>query len=574
MREVITIGIMGVGGVKTIGDSLLEISQRLGYFAFAQMHNTSQVRDGPVAFKITIDSRGPRQCCEDQTDIFLCFSWQRMFAGDFPVRADTLVLFEEPFPDTAAARLSGNLRQVDFSRLSREKTGSEQPKNMICLGMIANFLGWPKEFLRRIIEEEFAKLSPKIAKGNLKCLEAGFEMALQSGNNFTLAEPPANRASETVIVDGNKAVAVGADYADCKFLAFYPITPSTGIAETIMRTIIARGGLFVQAEDEISALSFCLGASEAGVKALDVTSGPGLDLKTETIGLAVIDEIPVVIVDVQRAGPATGLATMTEQSDLWHAVKGGHGDAPRVVLAPYNIGECHRLIIEAFNISEALQVPVILLSDQLLGQSRAILDKGFLTQEHPIVDRLKPPAEELTNYKRYAPNKGFVSPMVNIGDEGPVYQTAGSTHNEKGEPTADTVIHDVMHMKRRLKLERLRERTDLVMISGPPSAEIGIIAWGSTGRVVLQTIKNLGLEKRIKVCVPELISPLPVQALRDFFAGVKRALFVEMNDSGQFYRYLRTEIDLPQDRRFYFRPGGLPFLQQEIANLLKGALGE
>jgi len=112
------------------------------------------------------------------------------------------------------------------------------------------------------------------------------------------------------------------------------------------------------------------------------------------------------------------------------------------------------------------------------------------------------------------------------------------------------------------------------MISGPPSAEIGIIAWGSTGRVVLQTIKNLGLEKRIKVCVPELISPLPVQALRDFFAGVKRALFVEMNDSGQFYRYLRTEIDLPQDRRFYFRPGGLPFLQQEIANLLKGALGE
>lgn len=556
MKEVVTVGIMGTSGVMTVGDLLLKASEKMGYFAFAQRHNTSQIKDGPVAVKITIDGSRARECCDDKVDILLSFSWQKLFARDFPLKQETLILSDEAF---------------HFDSLAREKTGSIQAGNIIGLGLVAGYLDWPQELISQVMMENF-KQNTKAAERNLQCLRLGFELVEKSAIDFMLAKPNLG-TFENMVMTGNKAIAMGALAAKCLFLGFYPITPATDIAEEMISEILARGGLFVQAEDEIAALGFCLGASEAGVKSLDVTSGPGFDLKTETIGLAVIDEVPVVIVDVQRAGPATGLATMTEQSDLWQAIKGGHGDAPRVVLAPHNIEECYRLIIEAFNISEEFQVPVILLSDQWLGQAKAILPRILLDKDYPVKERLRPPyACGPGEYNRYTLTPGFISPMQNAGDEGAVYQTVGSTHDEKGRPSANFLNHQAMHEKRQKKLEPLRQRKDLVKVSGPENAKIGIVIWGSSGRLLQEVIRNMGLEEDVKICIPELISPLPTKILQDFLNGLEKVLFVEMNHSGQLYHYLRAELDLPQSKSFYFRAGGLPFLKQEIIDWIGGVL--
>ena len=213
-----------------------------------------------------------------------------------------------------------------------------------------------------------------------------------------------------------------------------------------------------------------------------------------------------------------------------------------------------------------------MLADQWLGQAKALIGGDFLARDYPIKERLKPDEAAKANYARYELTPDGVSPMSNIGDKGFVYQTVGSTHNEKGRPSADFNVHQQMHDKRYWKLEPLRQRAGLVHIFGPQEAKIGIVTWGSTGRIARKVLQDSGLEQKIKLCIPELISPLPVKIIQEFLDSLDKVLFVEMNHSGQFYHYLRTELDMPKNKSFYFRAGGLPFLQKEISDWLREAV--
>jgi 2-oxoglutarate ferredoxin oxidoreductase subunit alpha len=323
-------------------------------------------------------------------------------------------------------------------------------------------------------------------------------------------------------------------------------------------------GIFIQAEDEIAAIGLAIGASLAGAKAMTATSGPGLDLMTEMIGLASAAEIPVVIVDVQRCGPATGIPSKLEQSDLNHAVYGGHGDAPRVVLASHDVESCYRLLIEAVNIAEYFQTPVILLSDQWLGQTTVATDGTFLSRHYPLIQRKKPGKDEYAKeYQRYQMTEDLISPMTSFGDEGFVYQTTGLTHNEKGVPTFSAAVHQRMHEKRWNKLVPLRHRRDLIRVLGNERASRGIITWGSSAQFVVEAINCLGFQQGIKICIPELIYPLPDE-IAAFSSSLEKLLVVELNHSGQFYRYLRSQIDLPAKVEVYARAGGAPFTLKEL----------
>jgi 2-oxoglutarate ferredoxin oxidoreductase subunit alpha len=337
----------------------------------------------------------------------------------------------------------------------------------------------------------------------------------------------------------------------------------------MQRELSLKKGVFLQGEDEIASVGLAIGSSLVGAKAMTSTSGPGLDLMTEMIGLASADEIPIVIVDVQRCGPSTGIPSKSEQSDLNHAIYGGHGDSPRVVIAPYDVEGCYRLGIESFNIAEYFQTPVILLSDQWLGQTFVAIDDELFKRAHPIRARIKPSKHDTEDYHRYKLTEAFISPMAIAGDKGFAYQTTGLTHNDKGAPSFDHETHQKMHQKRWWKLAPLRQRDDLVKFFGKGETSGGIITWGSSAQITIETVRKLGLDHEIRVCVPELIYPLPAEVAR-FAGSVERLLIIEMNYSGQLYHYLRSLIDLPKRTEVYSRAGGQPFSEKELAEAIKG----
>jgi 2-oxoglutarate ferredoxin oxidoreductase subunit alpha len=272
----------------------------------------------------------------------------------------------------------------------------------------------------------------------------------------------------------------------------------------------------------------------------------------------------MVVNDVQRGGATTGIPSKSEQSDLNHAIYGGHGDAPRVVMAPYDIEGCYRLVIESFNIAEGFQVPVLLLSDQWLGQTSTAVSDEFMKKDYRIVERKKPARQASGDYLRYQVTDDFISPMSVAGDEGAVYQATGLTHKENGRPAFDFKTQQSLHEKRWKKLIPLQQRDELVKVFGNEASTKGIITWGSSALVVLDALKSLGLQDEVKVCVPELIYPLPEMVER-FIKATKRLLVVEMNYSGQLHGYLRSQLQLPRNTKLYARAGGRPFSREELA---------
>ncbi|MEE8472418.1 MAG: 2-oxoacid:acceptor oxidoreductase family protein [Dehalococcoidia bacterium] len=569
MRENLTVGMVGAGGdgVVVLGVFLQKLAAGQGYFGQMSRFYGAQIRGGGSAVKLGMNAVA-LSLPQDSVDILVCFDGEKYleFGHELLIADDTLVLYDgEPPPGIDLPEAS---IRFDFTGKSREAVGAAQSKNIVALGLLRAILGLDRDRVREAIERD-EELG--LVKGGLPAYDAGER--LFSGTRFPdLGLSPARDGSAKVILHGNSAMARAAIRAGCRAFFGYPITPASEIMQEMQEELSHGKAVFLQAEDEISSVALALGASLTGAKTMTATSGPGLDLMTESLVLASAAEIPMVIIDVQRGGPSTGIPSKLEQSDLNHAIYGGHGDAPRVVVAPYDVEGCYRLVIEGFNIAQYYQVPVILLSDQWLGQTFVAIKNDFLKQEYPLLERKKPAAEDGGDYKRYLFTEDSISPMADVGDEGFVHQITGLAHNEKGAPAFDFDTHQRMHEKRWRKLLPLCERDDLVRVFGNESAGRGIITWGSSAQIVLETLKDLGLLGKVKVCVPELIHPLP-KGVEGFVKSIEQLLVVEMNYSGQFYRYLRSQLDLPKDTGVYARAGGRPFSRGELAAVLKEAAG-
>jgi 2-oxoglutarate ferredoxin oxidoreductase subunit alpha len=276
---------------------------------------------------------------------------------------------------------------------------------------------------------------------------------------------------------------------------------------------------------------------------------------TEMLGLASMAEIPAVIIDVQRGGPSTGLPTKSEQSDLWQALWGSHGDAPRVVLAPADVEDCFHATVAAFNIAEEAQVPVIVLSDQFIAQRRETL--SMLTLDHEVVGRQVPSAGDLREYKRYKETKSGVSPMSWPGMKGGEYQTNGLEHTEDGSPTSMHLTHERMNAKRYRKLRLVRDKYSFFRRYGAERADVGIICWGSAkGPVKEAVLKANGRGERVAAFVPQLLYPFPFYEFQEFIKTVREVIVIELSYSAQFYKYLQTFLDLPEGHTYVFKRSG------------------
>lgn len=578
MRNDLIIGIAGAGGdgVISAGESLITAAALEGYHAIMTKSFGSQIRGGEASCRLRLSTEtvlnpnGP-------LDVAVALNWDdfRRFGGELPVEADTIVIYESGTgvaPDKLP--LEGVTPSVVFSvpitEMAEKNAGTDKAKNIVVVGLLAGWFGIGRGSMVTGIEKKFAKKGKEIVEGNIRAFQAGLDFAeahpLKADRKLKAAQ---SGGGAKLLTDGNDMCAAAAIFAGCTFFGGYPITPSTEIMQFLDREIWKYGGTVLQCEDEIAGIGSVVGASFAGKKAMTATSGPGMSLKTEILGLASIAELPLVCVNVQRGGPSTGMPTKAEQSDLFQAAFSAHGDCLRPILAPTSVGDIFGITVESFNIAEQYQTPVIILSDQEIAQRKETVDP-IDTSKFQIVERRRPTEAELANYTRFKLTESGISPISHPGLKGGNYLAAGIEHNEVGRPTASGEMHAKMNEKRFRKFEPLKTRRDLFEIVGDPDASIGMVSWGSVAGVALEALKLARAEGlHVKLLIPRLLYPVAEQVYQDFFASVNRGLFIEQSHQAQLYRLVRMFVDLPAGVKPLAKSGSNPILPSEVLDRLR-----
>jgi 2-oxoglutarate ferredoxin oxidoreductase subunit alpha len=552
----------GGDGVALLGDLILRMAARLGLYGIMVQSYGPQIRGGESAVALRI-SDVEVQYEGDQADILLCFRLRdiKRFQGAVRLHKDSVVILEKEdageMPEWLGRSEKGPAR-FPFARFEEGVEVEGPPKNMLGLGILCRVLGWPDALAREVLEEKFSHRKDRMAQ-NLEALATGFASA-----GLPSFPAPQGRGQGLFAETGNEAIARGAIAAGVRFFAGYPITPSSEVMETLIDELPAAGGRVVQAEDEIAAMGMVIGASFGGTPAMTATSGPGLSLMTEMIGLSSMAEVPTLIIDCQRAGPATGMPSRTEQSDVNHAIYGGHGDFPRAVLGVLDVVHARDIMYRAVHLSETYQLPVIVLSDAYIAQRRQI--------RNPLGEPRTPPRR--ARFTGEGPSRfdldgeHGVNPFRVPGDAGGTYLAAGIEHTAEGYPTADTATHQRMNEKRFRKIPAIAEETrGWFRTLGPPGARRGLLAWGSQYGLLREWVQT---HPDCRAFLPEIIHPFPLAAFEEWRRGLDSLAVVELSYQGQFYRYLSGLTDL-RGARSVTRSGGVPLTSVELEKLLPEA---
>ncbi|MFQ5542224.1 MAG: 2-oxoacid:acceptor oxidoreductase subunit alpha, partial [Candidatus Binatia bacterium] len=421
-------------------------------------------------------------------------------------------------------------------------------KNIVVLGALSHLLGLPRKKIEEFLSEKFARKGKTVLEHNLDALQKGIHFAEKESLETNPLQFPKGKKEQNLLMTGNEAIALGATTAGMRCFFGYPITPASEIMEWLAVNLPKVGGKVLQTEDEISAICGVAGASWTGGKTMTATSGPGLSLMSETIGLLSMAEIPAVIVDSQRGGPSTGMPTKTEQSDLFLALYGSHGDAPRVVMAPTSVADCLRVISLAFDLAEKYQLPVIVLVDQSLS-SRLESVEDHMVKRTPSGSRLSVQLGSQGAFNRYQITESGVSPAALPGTDGGEHMVTGLEHDERGNFACDDETHTAMTVKRFRKLASIETdplTADLCTHLGDERAEIGIVTWGSTAGPVEEAVHLAGgMGIPVQAIIPRILNPLPHREFMDFFSRVKKIIVPELNFVGQFATLLRSTYRIP-----------------------------
>ena len=584
MEEVV-LAIAGSGGdgVITAGDFITKSAARKGLHAFMLKSYGPQIRGGESSARIRVSAR-PVYSQGDFVDVLAVFSWKdfNRFTDEIELREGAVALYDasDPTPlEAVPIPKEKNVRfiPVPFKKLASEELKVPLAKNMVLLGVLAELLNLPADALKDAVMQKFGKKRPEAAEINIKAIDLGSAWVRENLPEGIPYRLQAEGGEPKLVMTGNDALAFGAIKAGVRFYAGYPITPASPILEFLARELPRFGGAVIQTEDELAAVTMAVGASWAGARAMTASSGPGISLKQEGIGLAAMAEIPLVVVNVQRTGPSTGIPSKTEQADLFQAIGGTHGDSPRVVLAPADVEDNFQVAVEAFYLSEKYQLPVYILSDQFVGERSETVDEAVLfAREREIARKLPAPDELGEDYARYKLTEDGVSPMAIPGMKGGQHYISGLEHNEKGWPTSSGTLHQVMSEKRAKKLPLIAEESGFVRVYGDVDAKFAVLAWGSSKGAVREAVeaaRKKGL--KVKAIVPQLIFPVPEKALDAALKGVERALVVELSFSAQFYRFLRAFYDgLPRETYSYARAGGNPLQVKEVLEAIEAHYGE
>jgi 2-oxoglutarate/2-oxoacid ferredoxin oxidoreductase subunit alpha len=562
-RSVFVAGAAGEG-IQTIGDVIARTLLTRGYPVFAAQDYESRIRGGFSSVRLRIGD-APRNAPRPDADILLALNARAreqyreflrpgglLLADDAADVASVTADVASVTADVASVTADVSSVAIPFSDLALSHGGSKLSANSVAAGALCATLGVPFAALRVVLEETFKKRGADVVESNVRAAEAGFDAARTSLGSRALRELPA-RANRYAYASAHETIPLAAAAAGCRFIAAYPMSPSTGIITAFARQ--PELGAFVeQAEDEIAAINMALGAGAAGVRAMTATSGGGFALMVESLSLAGMTETPLVIVVGQRPGPATGLPTRTAQEDLFFAMYAGHGEAPRAVLAPSDPQDAIDKTIRAFDLADRYQIPVILLTDQFLADSSFSMEPFALPAEIPG-PRLADPAKIARAYRRYALTDDGISPRLALGQSRHLVCIDSDEHDEDGHITEDLVsMRPAMVEKRLEKGRRLRAEMAPPLQNRAEDADLVLIGWGSTKGAIDEAVDRTraGGHKVGALHFTELW-PLPELA----FPEGPRYWTVEGNATGQLARLLRAETGLDVEGRIG-RYDGLP----------------
>ncbi len=571
MRSDIIVRVAGEGGegVISVAAILTRSAANAAWKVFTFRSYPAEIKGGLAMMQVRINTT-PVQSIGMDADILMAFNQEAFDVWGNRIAPNGVVLYDPKHCEIPDG-FSHKTVPLPLHETAMTETGGRISKNIVALAALTKVLAIPTDKVKELIVSRFKSKGEELLKKNMKAFEAGIRLV--EGNDKVAEyalEPPKEDTDTKIIISGNQAVGMGALAAGCRYVAGYPITPATPILEFMMKYLPALGGNVIQAEDEIAAIASVLGASFAGRKAMTATSGPGLCLMSELIGLASMSELPIVIVDVQRSGPGTGMPTKTEQADLMYALHGTAGEAPRIILAPTSIEDCFYQTLEAFNLAERFQMPVILLTDQAMAfrtQSVSIPDMSNLV----IAEREVPENGGMEGYDRYRDTESGVSPMAIAGMEDGMYIATGLEHDEHGAPDYTPENRVRAMAKRYRKLETLGKELDANgngVFDAANGAKLGIFGWGSTEGPIQEAIaqaKEQGFD--IAHMHPKVLMPLPRKKIQAFLKPLKKVIIVEENYTSQFSSYLKSNFKV--DPIEISKCTGLPFSGDEVFDALK-----
>lgn len=557
----LSVAITGSGGsgAITCGLILLEAVAAAGLYGLMSRSLGPQIRGGESAAMLRIASE-PVDCLDDRFDLLLGLDWLNVerFADEIPLNSQSLIVTDSATPAVPDCLLESQAQvlALPIQELAVSIAGGRS--NMIVLGIAGYLCGLDLNSLLESTRTRLADKGAKVSEASAQCVAQGFRSVMDKSCLLKQTRLPDKRPLWNI--SGNEACGLGGLRGGIRFVAAYPITPASDMLEWLAPKLELLGGSLLQAEDELASVNMLIGASFGGVPAMTATSGPGLSLMAEGLGLAVASETPLVVINVTRGGPSTGIPTKSEQSDLDLALYGMHGDAPHLVLAPLSIVDCAFTTEWAVGLAERLQTLAIVLTDQFLGQNRAVSDPArpasFALQRETIHN-------SAGSYRRYALTEDGVSSMSIPGTPGCLYTGEGLEHDERGIPSNLTLDHQAQLDKRQHKLDAFDYGRQWVETEG--EGMVCLLTWGSTSGAVFEAARRLRAQQiATQVIAVRLLAPLQREALRDLLKNAERILVVEQNHQAQFFRYLHAQQILPDSAESLARPGPIPFRPGEI----------
>jgi 2-oxoglutarate ferredoxin oxidoreductase subunit alpha len=560
-------------GIESTGEIFAIALNRLGYYLYGYRHFSSRIKGGHTNNKIRVSTTEVRSISDD-LDILVAFDQETIDVNYKELHSDGVILADAKFDPKKPEDTEANMYAVPFTEIATE-LGTSLMKNMVAIGATCAVLELDIEDFEEVVQEIFGKKGAQVVAKNMDAIKAGYEYTKEKLGSVSMKLEKADGTKRLFMI-GNDAIALGAVAAGCRFMAAYPITPASEIMEYLIKTLPELGGAVIQTEDEIAAVTMAIGGNYGGVRTITASSGPGLSLKMEAIGLSGMTETPLVIVDTQRGGPSTGLPTKQEQSDLMAMIYGTHGEIPKIVMAPSTVEEAFYDTAEAFNLAEEYQCPVIVLSDLQLSlgkQSVEPLDinkveirRGKLV-DHEIAEN----ENHVSGYfKRYQVTEDGVSPRVIPGMKNGIHHVTGVEHAETGKPSESPANRIAQMDKRFRKLENIRFNTPVYKNAKHEEADVLLVGFNSTRGAIEEAMVRLENDGvKVNHAHIRLIHPFPADEVLSLVQSAKKVLVVENNATGQLANIMKMNIGNADKIEKFVKYDGNPFLPHEVYSKCK-----
>lgn len=555
-------------GIESTGEIFATAMNRQGYYLYGYRHFSSRIKGGHTNNKIRVSSK-PVRAISDDLDILIAFDQETIEVNYHEMLEGSIIIADEKAKPQNPEDSKAQLVSLPFTGVAKE-LGTALMKNMVAVGATCAVMDLDTKVFESLIKDLFGKKGESVVDLNIQALNEGYRLMSEQMDDLQSEHTLEPTDSEGhLFMIGNDAIGLGAVAAGVRFMAAYPITPASEIMEYMIDRLPALGGTVIQTEDEIAACTMAIGSNYAGVRSFTSSAGPGLSLMMESIGLSGMTETPLVIVNTQRGGPSTGLPTKQEQSDLMQMIYGTHGDIPKIVLAPTSASDAFYLTVEAFNLAEEYQCPVILLSDLQLSLGKQTVESLDYSKVEirrgALVEGDLEKQEDKAYFKRYALTDSGISPRILPGTIGGIHHVTGVEHDEEGKPSESAENRQKQMDKRMRKTAQLLINEPVESNEKYEEADILYVGFISTAGAIEEAISRLD-KQNVKVNHIQIrqLHPFPSDVVQEAFNKAKKVVVAEHNYQGQLSNIIKMNINHQNKIINQTKYDGTPFLPHEI----------